>query len=266
MKPTSARLAVVSAASVRGARPYQEDRAVHAWIEKKGWLLAVFDGHRGAATAEIASKTVVSAFKSAWQDTHGHVTEALRETVLALTRLTREDLPGSTASLVFIPESAQEASWAVLGDSPIAIMDSAGRFHFGADHNVRSNLKERAAAIARGGIYREGYLEDPELPDLGLQMGRTLGDADLSRVLSREPDIETAPLGEHGIVLVGTDGLLSPGAGAVSEQLVRLLHMIRQGADAEALVQDALRRQTGDNVTAIVWAKSAQGQSGCKKT
>ena len=83
-------------------------------------------------------------------------------------------------------------------------------------------------------------------------MARALGDADLDRVLSREPEIETVSLGGKGIVLAGSDGLFLPGAGPNQDQLARLLNMIHEGADADALVKDALARDTGDNVTAIV--------------
>jgi serine/threonine protein phosphatase PrpC len=257
MKPISARLGRVSTGSAQGARPYQEDRAVHARIANKGCLLAVFDGHRGATTAEKTSKALLPAFESSWDGHSGDVSAVLRETMEFLVRLTRDDVSGTTASIVFITNNAQHAYWAVLGDSPIAILDSKGRIHIGPDHNVRTNLEERSAALGRGGRYVGGYLEDAELPDVGLQMARSLGDADLARVLSREPDIGEVPIGGSGIVLVGTDGLLSPGEGPASEQLARLLQMTRKGADADALVQDALRRQTGDNVTAIVWVKSA---------
>lgn len=253
MKPSSTRPATVSAASAQGDRSHQEDFAIHAWIENIGWLLAVFDGHNGAAAAEKASQALLPAFESSWQTAPGDVPAVLRGAFSALVSLTRNDRPGTTASMVFIPEKAQQACWAVLGDSPVAILDSKNRVRLGADHNVRSNPKELAAAIARGGIYRAGYLEDPALPSVGLQMARSLGDADLSRVLNREPDIETAPLGRRGIVLVGTDGLFGPDNTSREDQLTRLLKMVREGADAESLVQDALRRQTGDNVTAIVW-------------
>ena len=127
------------------------------------------------------------------------------------------------------------------------------KMHFGPDHNIITNLKERAAAQARGGVFHGSYLEDPRLPDVGLQMARSLGDAELARVLNREPEIETVALGGKGVVLVGTDGLYLPGGEPNPDQLTRLLKLIQQGADAQALVQDALARQTGDNVTALVW-------------
>jgi serine/threonine protein phosphatase PrpC len=105
----------------------------------------------------------------------------------------------------------------------------------------------------RGGVYIGGYLGDAQLPGIGLQMARSLGDADLSRVLERTPEIETVPLGEKGIVLVGSDGLLSPDGSAHSDQLRKLLSLVQKGAEAEGIVADALARGTGDNATAIVW-------------
>ena len=246
----------MTSASAQGGRSHQEDRAVFEWIETNavsGWLLAVFDGHRGAASAEQAAQGLRSLFVERLTAQRGDAASALRDVFTALNDLTREYVSGSTASVVFIPADAKVATLAVLGDSPIVILDARGNAHFGPDHNVRTNLNERAAAEARGGVYRSGYLEDGQLPGVGLQMARSLGDADLSRVLDRAPEVETVPLGGQGIVLVGTDGLLSPGGTANSDQLGRLLALIQEGAGAKEIVTDALARGTGDNVTAIVW-------------
>jgi len=215
--------------------------------------LAVFDGHGGAATAEMAAQEFISLFESALEAHPENFPEALRDVFAALNPMTQDLSAGSTASVVFIPRDAQSVSLAVLGDSPIVLLNSDGKTHFGPDHNIHTNLKERGAAQARGGVFYGGYLEDPQRPGWGLQMARSLGDADLARVLSREPDIETVALGGKGIVLVGTDGVFLPGGGSNADQLMRLLTMIRQGADAQAIVQDALARKTGDNVTALVW-------------
>ena len=117
------------------------------------------------------------------------------------------------------------------------------------------NLQERVAAETRGGIYLDGYLEDENRPGTGLQMTRSLGDADLSRVLNREAEIITVPLGGKGIVLVGTDGLLLPGKDTNADQLKRLLQLIQEGGNAQQLVQDALGRRTKDNVAAVVWRR-----------
>jgi serine/threonine protein phosphatase PrpC len=261
MTPERDPVARVSAASAQGERSHQEDRFVHQWIDLPsipkgiGWLLGVFDGHRGGRTADKASHEFIPLFSSMLDAHGGNVPAALRDTFASLNKMTRVHICGSTASVVFVPQDAESVYMAVLGDSPVAVLSSDGKVHVGPDHNVRTNSRERSAALARGGVFYEGYLEDSQLPGVGLQMARALGDADLDRVLSREPEIETFPLGGKGIVLVGSDGLLLPGAGSNQDQLARLLSMIHQGADAEVLIQDALRRQTGDNVTAIVWRK-----------
>jgi serine/threonine protein phosphatase PrpC len=256
MKPKQKLSGVVTSASAQGGRSHQEDRAVHEWIESdavSGWLLAVFDGHGGAETAEQAARTLPSLFPDRLKENRGDVAQSLRDIFQSLHELTREHVSGATATVVFVSADAKVATLAVLGDSPIAVLDAQGRAHFGPDHNVRTNLGERASAEARGGVYRHGYLEDRERPGIGLQMARSLGDVDLSRVLERAPEVETVPLGGQGIVLVGTDGLLSQGGAPPSTQLRNLLTLIQKGAGAEGIVAYALARGTDDNVTAIVW-------------
>ena len=217
--------------------------------------MAIFDGHGGASSAEAASQALSSLFKDRFNATPGDAARALREVFISLHEITRDHRSGSTASVVFIPPDAEVLYLAVLGDSPVAILDSRGQPHFGPDHNIRTSLQERSAAEARGGVYLGGYLEDPQLPGIGLQMTRSLGDADLSRVLLRDPEINKIPLGGKGIVIVGSDGLLVPEGGAIAEQMGRLLALTQSGADAKALIADAEARGTGDNVTAIVWRK-----------
>jgi len=258
MTPTSDRFGQVTVSSAIGERPHQEDRAVQEWIDvpsSAGWLLAVFDGHRGLETAEKAAKALPELFRSHLQLNQGNPEKALRETFGALHRMTQQDFSGSTASIAFISRQDAEVHWGILGDSPVALLDAEGRIHIGPNHNIRTNLAERVAAERRGGAYRAGYLEDRQQPGSGLQMARSLGDADLARVLNREPEIESMRIGSKGIVLVGTDGLFGFEPASRPNQIARLLKMIRDGADADAIVQDALRRKTGDNVTVIVWIK-----------
>jgi serine/threonine protein phosphatase PrpC len=249
-------MSAVSTATHQGGRPYQEDRMVHAWIEcdaGAGWLLSVFDGHRGATAAEQASQALRPLFQHHFAKHGADVVAVLDNVFRSLHSLTSKLQAGSTASVVFIPSDSQTAYVAVLGDSPVAILDASGKSHFGPDHNIRTNYLERKAALARGGVFSEGYLEDPQVPGVGLQMSRSLGDVDLTWVLERKPDIEEVPLGGEGIVLVGSDGLILPKKGHTAEQLTRLLHLIQQGADASALIQDVLKQGADDNISAIVW-------------
>ena len=256
MKPRREPLGSVTVATHQGGRSHQEDRAVQAWIDcaaGAGWLLAVFDGHRGAAVAEQASQALRSLFLAHFTARKGDPSATLNDVFRSLHELTNKNTAGSTASVVFIPEDAGAIYLGVLGDSPIAIVDSTGQSHFGPDHNIRTNFREREAALARGGVFSEGYLEDPQVPGVGLQMSRSLGDVDLTWVLERKPEIERVSFGGKGIVLVGSDGLLLPRKGHNAEQLARLLRLVQEGADAQALVTDAVDRGADDNITAIVW-------------
>ena len=99
----------------------------------------------------------------------------------------------------------------------------------------------------------EGYLEDPKVPNEGLQMSRALGDRNLARILNREPEIFSIPLGPSSLVLLATDGVLNSFDTEVEIPLKHLADLAGEGNDAQRLVEDALQRQTGDNVTVILW-------------
>lgn len=257
MTPKTPRFQITSS-TAQGSRPYQEDRLLASWIETpsfSGNLLAVFDGHRGARAADTAARLTSASFQKSLSQARGDSTLALRLLVQTLVEQTGDLEAGSTASIVFLPENGRDAFLAVLGDSPIAILDETGNIFFGADHNIRSNPRERQAAERRGAMVVSGYLEDPQSFGTGLQMARSLGDKDLDRILSREPDIEHVSLGPDSVGLVATDGILNPLEGSPAEQLERLVGRVRRGEEAQALVEDALKRQTGDNVSVLVWRR-----------
>ena len=249
----------ITFASAQGARPRQEDRILCARIAPlqtasvAGRLLAIFDGHGGSKAADRAAGAVEAAFRSAGAAHPGDPSCALRETFRSLVNLTQDLECGTTATLLYLPEDAASAHLAVLGDSPAAFTNEMGQWVLGPDHNIRSNPDEKAAAWARGADFENGYLYDPENPGFELQMARSLGDRSLNRVLNREPEILSVRLGAGGFGLVASDGILNPREGPPAPQLERLMALVRDGADAPALAEDARRRQTGDNVSVIVW-------------
>ena len=126
----------VSIASAQGNRGYQEDRVVHEWIScpslqnGTGWLLAVFDGHNGAKTADMVSKAFPSLFETYLLAQRGDAVKALREVFASLNQMVKDQTSGSTASVAFIPQDAQHIILAVLGDSPIAVQDATGSFYY----------------------------------------------------------------------------------------------------------------------------------------
>jgi serine/threonine protein phosphatase PrpC len=239
-------------ASAQGARAEQQDRSVVLRLSK-GYLLAVMDGHGGSATAELLAKELPAAFERAMSTQRDRVDRALKEAVSLLAEKTSQETSGSTLSIVFIPEDQTVAHTAVLGDSPVVILDAQDGLHVSPLHNARSNLKERSMALARGARYSEGYLEDPRVPGEGLQMSRALGDRNLARILNREPEVDRILLGKGSLVVLASDGILNSFDIDVETQLKHVADLAKSGMTAQDWVEDALRRQTGDNVTVIIW-------------
>jgi serine/threonine protein phosphatase PrpC len=60
-------------------------------------------------------------------------------------------------------------------------------------------------------------------------------------------------LGEGSFVLVATDGLFSDAAPSPEALVRHVTSVVDEGADAEALVADALAGGSDDNVTVLLW-------------
>ncbi len=244
----------------QGERKYQEDRYIVQHL--KGFpdgsnvlFMAVMDGHGGAEVSDFLEKHFIELFIKVAIDPkaekHDWV-EALKIGIVLLGEMTKDMRPGSTLSVVIVPDNQQRAYVAVVGDSPVVILDANGLLNLSPDHNARSNEQERLAAISRGAVYDNQYLRDPVTGD-GLQMSRSLGDSTMASFLSRQPDVYSVDLGPHSFVIVASDGVLDPFHKDTPSQEKRLAEMVAKGADAKALVEDALVRKTGDNATALVY-------------
>jgi len=226
---------------------------------EEGLILAVMDGHGGAECSEKLEQH----FCEVWDTVYSaeKTPELLfRELFDKFDILTSDMEMGSSMSVVFIPKAntgkETKAHVAVLGDSPVLIQHPDGTWMIGPEHNVRTNIAERQAAIQRGGYYSpNGYIcYGPE--GHGLQMSRAFGDRDLGKVLSRIPEVYSVDLGDWA--LVGSDGLLSPGHDetylAMIQEVVKMIE--EQDVNAEELVNYAVAVPTGDNVTAILWRRA----------
>lgn len=234
----------------QGPRSYQEDYCFSAVIENpvRGWLLAVMDGHGGKTVAELAAREIGELFrlKSADQSE-----KALRDLISALNERTK-NFPdvGSTISAACILKTASKVSIAVLGDSPVVVLDGSGKLHVSPEHNIRSNLEERKAVQGRGGICEGGYLYTYG-GDHGLQMSRALGDFHLYPVLSHEPDIYT--ISDPQWILVASDGIFDPGHKNTHHLLNEIEDYAKRYASAKEIIQWAENRGLKDNATALVW-------------
>ena len=249
----------ISCATAQGPRAEQQDRFVSLRIgvadipHGGGQLMAVIDGHGGQIVAEFIARELPGIFEQALQRQNGDAATALKTLVSHLEERTRQEPSGATLSVAYIPDEESAVYAAVLGDSPVIVVDDRETIHCSPIHNVRTNLEERAAAVARGAVYAGGYIGAPELPDEGLQPSRALGDCRLARIINREPEIYRVGLGEKSLVILATDGLIEPFNPDIETQTKRVVELARRGEQAEALVMDALGRNTGDNVTVVLW-------------
>lgn len=249
----------VTSATAQGLRPEQEDRyAVVRVDEDRGrWLLAVFDGHNGAQTAEIAAGLVPEVFDRTLTR-YGDAKAAIEATIGVLGAETADRSEGSSVSLAYVDGDAGRAVIGVLGDSPVLVRDASGSCVLGALHNTIVNPEDAARAVARGAMMIGPYLCDPQTLE-GVNLTRTIGDAELA-FLGRAPEMLDAELGPRSFVLVASDGLFSFASPSPDALVERAARLVDEGAGAEDIVADALANGSDDNVTVVLWrASSASG-------
>jgi serine/threonine protein phosphatase PrpC len=237
-------------AITQGRREYQEDRF---GVEKftTGTLVWVADGHGGEEASQYVQDHMYVSWVSADNnDRTAQIRDVFRQFVDATANMEA----GTTLSLMFFTRDTVYA--AVLGDSPLLLKTDDVRF-VGPNHNARSNMEERKAAVLRGGHYANGYVFQPSrgmyLSDAGpgLQMTRALGDSEF-KFLSREPEIFSFPFGQFGdYALIATDGVIDP-SHHNSNELDVITDLIEGGAEAYDLVARAAKIPTNDNATAIL--------------
>src|SRR5882762_5232243 len=119
----------ISHATSQGIRSEQQDRFLSSRIpqdpekEIHGWLMAVMDGHGGPQTAELISQELLSHFEDAFVNHAGQIDRALRATVHSLAEKTQQETSGSSLSLAYKPIHEECVYAAVLGDSPVVVLD-----------------------------------------------------------------------------------------------------------------------------------------------
>lgn len=245
----------IDTATAQGARPYQEDRFIAERVQvgkQSYYIFAIMDGHSGGGTAEYCREHLVSIFEKVMGSAPAFDGKVLTDVVKELAERTNQMFAGSVLSLVITENPFHTAFIAVLGDSIVAIKNKSGDMFIAPEHNVRSNLAERNAAISRGGVYVNGYIWSRG--GKGLQMSRSLGDSLIGEIVSREPEIFEVELGEESIILVASDGLLDPAhlqePAVIIQEVMRLIEL---GETAKQLVHTATEvEQTNDNVTVMI--------------
>ena len=159
---------------------------------------------------------------------------------------------GTTLSLVYVPDGEDRLHIGVIGDSPVILARKDGTFHISPEHNARTNEAERKGAEQRGGVFENGYMYNRS-KGMGLQMTRDIGCHAMGDVLLRYPDIYELKVHDGDVLILGSDGLLDPAHSRNYKDAKRLVKLDLDGAKAQDLVNDALDRETGDNVSVIVY-------------
>ena len=242
----------VSHAQAQGPREAQEDYLVHVPFTnsrgERGYLLGVMDGHGGGEVAKYCAETIPTLFDHEATD----IWQELKNVVAQLDARTRLTRPGSTLSLAYVNETLSTVTTVVLGDSPIIVVDDKGTAHWSEEHNVRTNLHERKAAIMRGAIYLDGYIQVTEDGD-GLQVSRALGDRTLSAILDRTPAVRNYCINSSSLIIVGSDGLLGPDHKDPDDEILRALLATATSGDAAAVLRWREEQELEDNTSVIMW-------------
>ncbi|MEK7094088.1 MAG: PP2C family protein-serine/threonine phosphatase [Patescibacteria group bacterium] len=245
-------MAHLSSTTTQGPREYQEDViAIHEFNlgDTKGILLVVMDGHRGTRTADYCAAKIGQYFAPS-SGSRKDIRAGLFGLIKRLATETRDLQSGTTFSAVCIVRNI--ATLAVLGDSPIVIVDRLGRVVIGPEHNIQTNATERKAAVARGGIYSRGYLWVPGSRH-GLQMSRSLGDAYMEEVILRKPEARRVSLGPNSLILVCSDGVLDPDHINSWERISELVEVAKRDCSAEDLLSLVKTKGLEDNTSIILW-------------
>jgi len=241
----------VTYAIEQGPRWHQEDRYFRGRIFEDGFarmLLAVMDGHNGDDVAEFCVENLGNLF-SIGPDINAE--GALENLVSVLARETNDFYSGSTLAVAYVDEKHNEVSIAILGDSSVIVIDREGTPHVSPTHNVRVNVDERQAAEGRGGFYSpDGYIYNSS-GSYGLQMSRSLGDARMGGVISREPEIYTIS-NPRWIALI-TDGILDFASDDAEWLIDDFVELKETDSTAIDIMDWAKNRGLEDNATVLLW-------------
>lgn len=229
----------VTAASEKGRRDSQEDRFIDEIINirelphGKGRLMAVMDGTGGKDVAQRVANEIKQIFEEQLLKYNGNkIKQVLQETVNQLHHRTKYfKKQGTTLSIVYVPADELKAYVAVLGDSPVIILDRDGNINISPQHNTMHNDDEWQRVRKIGGVPEQPeqirkvqiiqgtknicYI-DPKYKrrfsntanTLFMNVSRMLGNKQFGKYLSTEADIYDVNLGPDSFIVLSSDGLL----------------------------------------------------------
>lgn len=238
----------------QGPRPSDED----AWCivqhlgGRQGTLfVGVFDGHGGEQAARLAADLLPRLFAEALAPISPDNPEEIRRAFLRAyedtsARLSQETRSGTTAATLWI--TPRSVWYAHVGDTRIVLVQGGEVKRLTRDHKVR-DPQEFARLQSLGAQFWGPYIVLPS--GEGLAVARALGDPAFAPFVIPTPDVGFFPRpAQEAWLIIACDGLWDV---LSDEEAGRIAtgHPTPQEA-ADALLAEALARDTADNVTVIV--------------
>ncbi|CAN6451708.1 unnamed protein product [Victoria cruziana] len=223
-------------------------------------FFGIFDGHRGAAAAEFAVKTVPEFVRTsgATKSPSDALSESFLRTDIEfreklksgyLSRSKQKDFhPGCTAVAVLIV--GNKLFIANAGDCR-AIICRNGQVHALSKDHVASCPQERERIIHAGGEIK-WQIDTWRVGPAALQVTRSIGDDDLKPAVTAEPEItETDLSSDDEFLVMASDGLWDV---LGNDEVVPIIRdtVKEPSMCAKRLATEAVERGSKDNVTVIV--------------
>ena len=224
-----------------GPREVNQDTVLSIALPDERWLLAVADGMGGLEEGGLASQTALGALYQSLEKGADLLTAA-NDANQAVLKAAEGRVMGTTLTAALI--SGTRAEIINVGDSRAYCSDSLGLVQVTRDHTMAAEAAQDASVL-------DGELEAGPSRWTGA-LARFLGAEDRVRVDRFGP----VDLSEGGWLLLCSDGL----HGVMTES--ELDSFLRKHTDAEqaagGLVEEARKRNTGDNISAVVayWPES----------
>jgi protein phosphatase 1L len=245
----------------QGARPYMEDCHYGNAVDgPPGCAVAgVFDGHAGRGVAEVVSRYIPEGLLASLNDKHpgmipvDEIKRVFAQSDEVARRVHVANESGSTACVaVCAPGWIQVAN---VGDSRCVLRTASRVASLSEDHKP-DRPSERARIEGRGGEITCAPGDVPRVSG-ALSLSRALGDWSFRPLVASSPEVTSlARDGSERYMLLATDGLFDVFDNEEACGLADAL--FARGAAphvvARELTHAALRRGSGDNVTAMVVA------------
>lgn len=186
---------------LKGRRKYMEDNLLII-NNVKHYISLVLDGHGGKECSEFIKKNFYNIFLEK-ENIYKRYSKILYETIKKINNLflKSSQKSGSTLNLLFINKNTKKYYVLNVGDSRCLVNYNNGQIkQISNDHRLNIE-KERDRIYLKGGVIINNRVNGM------LGMSRSLGDKNLSKIISSKPDLYFGYIKNIKYFIQGTDGV-----------------------------------------------------------